>query len=165
MRSHSFIMTPRRSLSAAQAIGYGTLVVGLLDITDAVIVSIVRGSNPGRMLQGIASGLLGRSSFEGGVATMALGLSIHFFIAFCVVMTYFLASRRLTVLARHPLICGPIYGVLVYLFMYRVVMPLSAIGVVGRFVLPRSINDVLIHALGVGLPSALFAARADTSSP
>ena len=152
---------PRKSLSVVQAIAYGTLVVGTLDISDAIVVSLVRGSTPGRMLQGIASGLLGRASFQGGIATMALGLLIHFFIAFSVVTTYNLVSRRFAVLVRRPLICGPIYGVLVYLFMYRAVIPLSAIGVTPQFVFPRSVNDVLIHALGVGLPSALFAARSE----
>lgn len=152
---------PRKPLSVGQAIAYGTIVVGTLDISDAIVVSLVRGSTPARMLQGIASGLLGRASFQGGVATMALGLLIHFFIAFCVVTTYNVASRRFAVLTRRPLICGPIYGVLVYLFMYRVVIPLSAIGVTPQFVFPRSINDVLIHAFGVGLPSALCAARSE----
>jgi hypothetical protein len=150
-------MTAHKPLSAAQAIIYGWLVVGTLDITDAIVVSLVRGGTPVRMLRGIASGLLGRASFDGGIPTAVLGLCIHFFIAFVVVSTYYLASRRITVLTRYPLICGPIYGLLVYAVMYRVVMPLSAIGVAGQFVWPRSLNDLAIHAFGVGLPSAWFA--------
>jgi hypothetical protein len=149
-------MTAYKSLSPTQAIVYGWLVAGSLDLTDAIVVSIVRGSTPVRMLRGIASGLLGRASFDGGIPTAVLGFCIHFFIAFVVVLTYYLASRRVTVLARHPLICGPIYGLLVYAVMYRVVMPLSAIGVTGQFVWPRSLNDLLIHAFGVGLPAAWF---------
>ena len=34
------------------------------------------------MPQGIASGLIGRSSFQGGAATWILGLALHFFIDF-----------------------------------------------------------------------------------
>jgi len=155
-------MTTQKPLTAAQAILYGTLVAGTLDITDASVVSLVKGSTPARMLRSVASGLLGRASFDGGLATAALGLLLHFFIAFSVVSTYYVASRRLRVLARHPLICGPIYGLLVYLVMYRVVIPLSAIGVTPRFALPWSINDLLIHALGIGLPTAWFVSRGPT---
>jgi len=156
-------MATRQPLTPAQTILYGTLVVGSLDALAAITTSLVRGSTPARMFRGIASGLVGREAITGGVPTAVLGMFLHFFIAFSVVTTFYIASRRLTVLARHPLICGPIYGVLVYLFMYRLVIPLSAIGVTPRFALPGSINDLLIHALGVGLPSAWLASRAATA--
>jgi hypothetical protein len=150
-------MTSRTSLSATKAILYGWLIAGSLDLSDAIIVSLVRGSTPARMLRGIASGLLGPSALTGGIPTAVLGVCLHFFIAFCVVATYFLVSRRVTVLTRYPLICGPLYGLLVYLVMYRVVIPLSAIGITPAFVLPRSLNDLAIHALGIGIPTAWFA--------
>lgn len=148
-----------KTLSFGRSILYGWLVVGTLDGMDAMIVSIVRGSNPARMWRGVASGLLGPAAATGGLPVSFLGVCIHFFIALCVVTVFHLVSRRFKVLAQYPFIFGPIYGLLVYLFMYRVVMPLSAIGAVGRFVWPRSINDLAIHAFGVGLPSAWFASR------
>jgi hypothetical protein len=152
-------MATRTPLTPRQTILYGTLVVGSLDALDAIVMSLLKGSTPARMFRGIASGLLGREALTGGLPAAVLGMLLHFFIAFSVVTTFYLASRRLSVLARHPLVCGPIYGVLVYLFMYRLVIPLSAIGITPRFALPWSINDVLIHALGVGLGSAWFASR------
>lgn len=147
-----------RTLTPWQAIVYGWLVVGTLDGLDACIVSLIRGGNPARMFRGVASGLLGPSAIQGGLGVSFLGASIHYFIAFVVVVTYVLASRRIAVLRKHPFICGPIYGLLVYLFMYRVTMTL-AFGAPGRFVWPRSLNDLAIHAFGVGLPSAWFASR------
>jgi hypothetical protein len=147
-----------------RAILYAWIVAGSLDLTDAIVVSLVRGSSPVRMLRSIASGLLGPASFDGGIPTAVLGACLHFFIAFCWVTAYFVASRRLTVLRRYPLICGPIYGLLVYVVMYRVVIPLSAIGVTPTFVLPRSLNDLLIHALGVGVPSAWFASLSEPAA-
>jgi len=148
--------------SSTEAILLGTLIVGTLDITDAIVVTVLRGGKPVRMLQGIASGLLGRASFSGGPSTALLGLGIHFFIAFSVVTTYYVVSRQIPPLRRRPVAYGIAYGILVYIFMNLVVIPLSAIGAV-RFSLPLFVNGILIHMFGVGLPSALVAAR--TSDP
>ncbi len=135
---------------------YGTLVVGLLDILDALVFFGLRGVAPARILQSIAAGLLGRSAFSGGVATLALGAVLHFSIAFCVVTVYYLASRKLPVLVRRPLIYGPLYGLAVYLVMNFVVIPLSASPRAGLPPTAVMVNGVLIHLLGVGLPAALI---------
>ncbi|HEU0054890.1 MAG TPA: hypothetical protein VFQ39_17010, partial [Longimicrobium sp.] len=136
------------------------LAVGVLDITDALVFFGLRGAAPVRVLQSIAAGLLGREAFQGGVGTAALGLFLHFFIAFCIVVVFWLASRAIPALARQPFVYGPLYGVAVYLVMNQVVLPLSAVTpATGPKPLPVLINGVLIHILGVGLPAAL-AARA-----
>jgi len=148
-------------LSPARAILYGTLVVGTLDIVDAFVFFGLRsGTPPARILQSIASGWLGRAAYTGGAGAAALGAITHYFIAFGIVVTYFVASRRVAVLTRHPIACGIVYGVLVYLFMNRVVIPLSAIGAASWPVLPVLANGLLIHAFGIGIPSAIFATLA-----
>jgi hypothetical protein len=148
-------------LRASRAILYGTLVVGTLDAIDALVFFGLRsGATPVRIFQGIASGWLGRSAFTGGLRTAALGVATHYGIAFGIVATYFLLSRRVGLLTRHPIPCGLVYGVLVYLFMNRAVIPLSAIGPAASPALPVLANGLLIHAFGVGIPSAVFAARA-----
>jgi hypothetical protein len=154
----------RRPLTPNQAVLFGTLTVGVLDILDALVFFGFRGVPPISILQSIASGLLGRAAYQGGAPTAALGLFLHFFIAFVVVLVYVLASRRLPVLTRHPVVCGLLYGLLVYAVMNLIVVPLSA-AVTGG---PPSgivlVNGLLIHALGVGLPSALFAHAARPSA-
>jgi hypothetical protein len=152
----------RRSLSPAQALLLGTLTVGVLDLIDAMVFFGLRGVTPVRILQSIAAGLLGRDAFRGGSATAGLGALLHFFIAFGIVCVYYLVSRRLDILTRHPVLCGLLYGVLVFVIMNRVVIPLSA-AVTGPMSLPVLVNGLLIHALGVGLPSALFARAARPS--
>jgi uncharacterized membrane protein YagU involved in acid resistance len=150
---------PRR-LSAAQAILYGTLVVGTLDAIDAIVFFGLRsGVRPIRIFQSIASGLLGRASFQGGLKTAALGLLLHYFIAFGIVVTYFLVSRRVRMLTRHPVICGLLYGVAAYGVMNFIVLPLSKAGP-PSLPPPVLVNGLLIHVFGVGLPSALFATAA-----
>ena len=81
---------------------------------------------PSRILQSIAAGLLGRASFQGGAATAALGLVLHFFIAFGIVGTYFVVARAVPALTRRPFLTGPLYGLVAYGVMNYVVVPLSA---------------------------------------
>ncbi|MCB1057870.1 MAG: hypothetical protein KDD11_20405 [Acidobacteria bacterium] len=145
-----------KPLTNSQALFFGTLTVGGLDIVDALVFFGLRGVPPIRIFQSIASGLLGKSAYAGGLPTAFLGGLLHFFIAFGVVAVFLLASRRFPQLARHPLLLGPVYGLLVFAVMYLVVLPLSAAG--GRLPSGTSlINALAIHMLGVGLPSALFA--------
>lgn len=149
-------------LAVRRAVLYGTLAVGTLDILDAFIFFGARsGARPIRILQGIAGGLLTRPvAQQGGWPAAALGLLLHYFIAFGIVAVYVLASRRIRALAWKPLVFGPPYGVAAYLVMNLVVVPLSRIG--GTFAPPPPvlINGLLIHMFGVGLPSALAAAAA-----
>jgi hypothetical protein len=145
-------------MKPARALLLGTLTVGVLDALDAFVFFGFRsGVTPVRILQSIAAGLLGRDAFRGGIPTAILGAVLHFFIAFCVVGTYLLASRRLPSLTRRPVTYGVLYGVAVYIVMNFVVVPLSAAGGGATPAWPVVVNGLLIHALGVGLPSALFA--------
>lgn len=63
---------------AAYAILWGGLIAGLIDITYAIGFSATRGVPPIRILQSVASGLLGSSSYQGGATTATLGLILHF---------------------------------------------------------------------------------------
>ncbi|HEX7242530.1 MAG TPA: hypothetical protein VF263_19730 [Longimicrobiaceae bacterium] len=146
-------------MTPARAVLLGTLTVGVLDALDAVVFFGLRGVAPIRIFQSIASGLLGAAAYGGGLSTALLGAALHFLIALAVVGSYVLASRRFAVLARHPFVCGPLYGLLVYAVMNLAVVPLSA-AVVGPPSLPAVVNGLLIHVLGVGLPAALFARAA-----
>lgn len=153
------LLAARKPLTMSQALLFGGLTVGTLDILDAFIFNGVRsGVSPTRILQFIASGVLGRESFNGGAATAALGLLLHYFIAFVVVAVYLFASQRLPVLARQPFVFGPLYGLAVHLVMHYAVVPLSAVTRgPGPMPLVVHVNQWLIHAFGVGLVTALFA--------
>jgi uncharacterized membrane protein YagU involved in acid resistance len=142
-------------VSTAQALLWGTLVVGILDAADAVVFFGLRGAKPIRIFQSIASGLLGRAAFSGGLRTAVLGVALHFFIAFLIVSTFLVASRYIRILHRAPVWSGLIYGIAVYLVMNFVVLPLSAASR-GALSWPVVVNGVLIHMLGVGLPTSLF---------
>jgi hypothetical protein len=131
---------------------------GVLDITAALVVYGFFGAKPMRLLQGIASGLLGPKAFEGGLATALLGLLCHFVIAFGAATVYFITSRYVGFLIEHAVVSGAFYGVAVYFFMNRIVVPLSA-AAKRPFSLRLMIVGVVIHIFCVGLPISLSVRR------
>jgi hypothetical protein len=144
---------------ASRAILWGGLSAGVGDIAFAFVVSGLRGVGPVSVLQSVAGGLLGPPAREGGLATAALGAALHFLIAGAAAAVYWLASRRLKVLVRRPVVCGLLYGVAVYFFMYFVVLPLSAIYFKPSYEPSAVLLNSAGHMLLVGLPIALAARR------
>ncbi len=142
---------------AFRAIASAGLIAGILDITSAFVIAGLKGVGSIRMLHGIASGLLGARSFEGGMATAGLGLAIHFLIAFTAASVFYAASRKLTFLTQRPVISGLFYGVAVYLFMYWIVVPLAIVNV--RHSISRDVTAVIVHMVLIGLPIALVVRR------
>lgn len=133
------------------------LTAGILDITSAFVIAGIKGTGSVRMLQGIASGLLGVRSFEGGLLTAGLGLAIHFFIALTAATLFYLISRKFSFLTDHAIVAGLLYGIAVYLFMYWIVI---------RLVFPnahpslsRDLTAVLVHMFLIGLPISLIVSR------
>ncbi|HLN97968.1 MAG TPA: hypothetical protein VK208_05855 [Pyrinomonadaceae bacterium] len=144
---------------ALDTILYGGLVVGILDgLFALVFYGLILGVKPLRIFQSVASGLLGRTSFEGGVPTFLLGILLHFLVASCIAAVYYLASLKLPVLINHAVVSGLIYGMIAYLGMNYVVIPLSAARR-GTFSLRVFLPAFIAHAFLVGLPIALLARR------
>jgi hypothetical protein len=141
-----------------KVIAGATLLVGTLDISDAFIFYGLRGITPTRILQGIASGVLGRSSFGMGHRSALLGLLFHFFIAFSATTVFLLASRKLP-LARNPLLYGTLFGVALYCVMNYIVLPLSKIGWRPAPPLIPLINGVAALIFCIGIPLAFIARR------
>ena len=143
---------------ALDTILYGGLTAGLLDACDAVLFFGSRGARPDRIAQHVASGLLGRASFGHGAASIAAGVVLHFAVALSIATVFYVLCRRISIMVRHPVLAGLVFGVAAYFVMDNIVVPLSR-APTGRFALPVLINGVVGHALLVGLPIALFAAR------
>jgi uncharacterized membrane protein YagU involved in acid resistance len=160
MVAASETFAPERS-RAFQAIFWGGLIAGILDITYACVFSYMRsGISPVRILQSVASGMLGAKAFEGGLPTATLGLFFHFLIAFTAAVVYYAASRKLDVLVRAAIVCGVIYGALIYVFMNYVVLPLSAAPFKGnKPALITFATGLLVHMFCIGLPIALAVRR------
>jgi hypothetical protein len=136
----------------------GTAAVAILDGGFAAVRTAMNGGSPLQPFRAVAAGLIGPTAFRGGVPAALLGIALHVAIAAAVVAVYFVASRRLPVLTRRPIVCGALYGILVYAVMYYVVIPLSLLNA-GPRSLAAALPAVFIHVAGVGVPAAL-AARA-----
>lgn len=148
-----------KNVNNYRAILFGGLLAGAMDLTAAFIVNAFKSGNYVGMLQSIASGLLGADSFKGGATTALLGVLTHFAIAFIWAIIFFAASRKIKFLTAQPIIFGIVYGILVYVLMYYVIVPLSA----APFKMPRTLDsialNIFIHIVCVGLPIALITRR------
>ena len=149
-----------RRLSPFSAILIGGAIAGTLDITYAIGFSAMHGVPPMRILQSVASGLLGKPAFEGGVPIALLGLALHYFIAFSWAAIFYLASKVIPALTRHAVIAGVFYGFLIYAVMNLVVLPLSAYPRKVTFPLLVLVTGLLVHMFCIGLPISLAVRRA-----
>lgn len=142
-----------------QPIFWGGLIAGTLDICAAFLTAWLRaGIGPIRLLQFVASGLIGAAAFEGGIKTALLGLALHFLIATVATAVFYFASRKLLFLVERPVNFGLLYGVAVYLFMNFVVLPLSNIAR-RPFTFSGFIIGLLTIMFCVGLPIGLVVRR------
>jgi len=143
-----------KNSGAFRAILNAGLVVGVLDISSAFVIWCQRGVRARRGLQGIAAGLLGAKSYEGGLVTAGLGLALHFFVAFVVVSVFYQASRKIEFLTIHPVVSGVLYGIGVYIVMYWFVLP--TVFPTFRHRVGNDLLAVAIHISLIGLPCALM---------
>lgn len=139
--------------SAVLAIGVGGLTAGTLDLVQAFVLF---GS---RIPLVIAAGLVGRQALHGGPGIYVLGVLLHFFIALSAASIYYAASRKLTFMMDHPLVCGLFFGGAVEEVMSKVVLPLSALHARGPYRLHDLILGLVVHMIVIGLPIAYSVAR------
>lgn len=138
---------------ALPAIFWGGLIGGSIDITYAILFTLWRGSTAQRVLQFVASGVLGQASFQMGWTSAAFGLLCHFTIAFGAATTYYMASRKLKFLIASGRLWGVIFGVGIFYFMQFVVVPLSNAPPYHPKG-PALYLGLLVHMFGIGTPIA-----------
>lgn len=148
---------------ALETILFGGLAIGVLDFLDAsIFFPLYYGISFQQVWWGPASGVLGREAARaGGWNTAILGIFLHFVVATCIASVYYLFSRNISFLIRHPIVSGLIFGVIANYVMQCIVLPLSAraSSPTGFFNEPivSMLNFIIGHALLVGLPVALIA--------
>jgi uncharacterized membrane protein YagU involved in acid resistance len=145
---------------AAPLVVLAGIVGATCDITYAILYYGWRGIPAERILQTVASGVLGKASYDGGWQTAALGLACHYAIVIVAAAVFWAVARRWDWLRREPITAGLAFGVAIYGFMNFVVLPLSAYPYPLRFPLLTTATGLLVHMAGVGLPIALITRRA-----
>lgn len=113
-----------------------------------------------RMFQSIALGALGQASFDGGTATAALGALLHLIMATMFVAAYALVAQRRPALLERLLGYGIPYGLLMYVIMNFIVMPLSRVGRSPSLAHWDRLAPVVIAHVLFGVLCVLFARRA-----
>jgi hypothetical protein len=152
-------ITLRRDTGDLASVAKAGAIVALLDGSYAVIVYawILHLTTSARIFQGIASRLIGKGSFDGGAATVALGVLLHFTVAYgwttiyYVALRNFAALRELVATTGGKVVAGMLLGATVWLVMNFVVVPLFG----GKSVNPPhwQFNTQLIwHMIAVGPP-------------
>ena len=149
-----------KSTSYLSAVLLGGSIAGLLDIVFAISFAAYNGTPPLRLLQIVASGLLGKAALDGGVPVALLGLALHFVMSFLWAGTFLAAAKVVPALTRHPVPSGIAFGVVVFLAMRLVVVPLSAFPFPMPFKPLATTLDLLSHTLLFGIPIAWATRRA-----
>jgi hypothetical protein len=148
--------------SPLKAIVVGGLLAGLCDMSYALIwFSGVKGVPWMKVPQSIASGLIGKAAFDGGLGTVFLGLGLHWLISIAWATIFVIAARRfLPALLRNPFPTGLLYGAFIYFFMNWVVLPLGAMHTKPHFApWDTWLTGLAVHMFGIGLSISLSAAK------
>jgi len=138
-------------------IAIATAISGTLDIVFAMILTVLFGRESGNMLRFVGSGPF-PSATEMGTGGAILGLLVHFTLMGIMAAAFMLVLRQRPQLLDKPILIGLLYGLITYVAMNLVVVPL-------RFDAPLPPSGLSIatqlfaHICLVGIPMALIAAR------
>lgn len=150
----------RQNRIPATIIVQAWLLAGTLDILAAFIdYWLASGKGPQGVLLYVASGFFGPAAFGGGAGMAACGLLFHYLIAFCWTLFFFWIYTKIPCLPRYPLLTGLGFGLLIWMVMNLLVLPLSRIQQVPlSAVKPLKMGkSFLILACMIGLPLSFIA--------
>ena len=159
---HSY-RRPSRGTARLRRILLAGGLAGVLDLAAAIVQGAMRGASPERILQSIASGILGRAAFDGGAMTVLLGIEAHFAIALTAATVYLFAAERWPDLAVRWVLWSGVYGVLVWAVMNLMVVPLSAAPFRFQFSVRNVVVGWVIHVVCVGWVIGFVARRSVTA--
>jgi hypothetical protein len=144
--------------SQSRAIVAAIAVSGTLDILSAFAFNGIKGVGPGPVLRYVASGPFGDSMRDGGLGAAAIGLGVHYALMAIMVLVFFLVAVRIALVRRQWILSGTLYGILLYLIMYWIVVP-ARFGAMPKTDLWSVGNALFSHIVCVGLPMAFIASR------
>jgi hypothetical protein len=94
-------------------------------IPDVFVAAALSRTSSGKVLQTIASGVLGESSYARGSLSIAFGLGLQIAMSFVIALIYNIAFLQVPGLRRSPWLFGALYGVVIFAVMNFAVVPLS----------------------------------------
>jgi len=157
------VMLSDKALRSRSGILHAGLLAGMaaaiVELIPVLIIQGAHGVSAARVMQAIASGLLGVSAYSGGWAVVVLGIGLHVLVSLVAGVVFAAAAAVRSGLLRHPITASIGYGALVYLVMSLIVLPLSA----AAFPRATAAGDIAmslsIHIVAFALPIVLVVRR------
>ncbi|MBC7828543.1 MAG: hypothetical protein H7122_12405 [Chitinophagaceae bacterium] len=148
-----------KSASPFSTILLAGLLAGFLDGAAASVSYYINtGNNPTRVFQYIASAVFGKQAYSGGMGMVVWGLVFHFVIALAFAAVFFVVYPVLFRIIKNRIVIGVVYGLMVWVIMSLVVVPLTKAAQFA-FNLQAAIIGMLILVFMVGIPIALIVHR------
>ena len=148
--------TKKSSLSTIIRAG---LVAGTLDALGAMTTFMLRGGkNPMIVWKYVASGVFGKEALSGGTAIVVWGLVFHFCIATTFAAFFFLVYPTLRRFISNPVVLGLLYGILVWVVMNLIALPLSNVAP-QTFELIKVLIGMSVLIVCIGLPISLIVSK------
>lgn len=135
------------------------LLAGTLDILSAMLHYYVKTEkDPVAVLNFIASGIFGKVAFNGSTNMVIWGLGLHFMIALIWTVIFFVLYPKIPLLSKGKILSGVLYGLLIWIIMTQLVVPLSNTPSI-PFSIEQAIIGIGILILAVGLPVSIMISK------
>ena len=129
-------------------------IIAVADGLAAVVTTyFLHDRSPIIVFQYIASGLIGKKAFTGGLSTALIGVLCHFLIAAIWTLLFFILHRSVSRLLTGKISKAIVYGALIWTGMNMIILPLSQVSTGPRDLLQSSIG-IAILIFAAGLPMA-----------
>lgn len=149
---------PSKLKDALPTIFWLGFLTGTLDGMAAIIWSFITNPKVGAdvIFEFIASAVFGKAAFTSGTQMVVAGVFFHYLIAFLFTATFYLLYPFFDKLIRNKYIIAVVYGIIVWLVMNLVVVPLSKIGY-HHIKVHVALTGLVILIICIGIPVALIA--------
>lgn len=134
-----------------------TVICGALDAAYASVNALLHDKPVGSVWAGVAAGPFGDAARDWGTGSVVAGLAVHFAIMGAMAAFFLCVMWRNAWVRGHAVLAGAVYGLLLYLFMYYVVLA-ARFGAVQTDPVKIAIG-LFPHIVFVGIPLALIARR------
>ena len=151
----SIVQTKPTSISTILIAG---LVAGILDGSAASIQFMINsgGKSPAIVFKYISSALLDKEAYNGGTGIVIMGILLHMLIATIWAAIFYLLYKNINWITNNILLSGILYGILVWIAMNRIVVPLTKIPRPASFDITKASIAMLILIFCIGIPIALI---------
>lgn len=124
----------------------GALIVYAVILKKATVLLI---------LQRIAAAAFGLRALKGGYSMALWGLVFHYIIAFSFAAAYILLYPHQPLMRKNRVISGVLYGLLVWIIMNRIVLPMTKLPLI-RFQWSGALIGAALLVFFIGLPVAFI---------